>query len=62
MEVEKISCFWKGITELILATETVNGWMNSPGHRINILTPHFQSEGIGVSISGNQVYLTQNFC
>jgi len=45
-----------------IASETVNGWMNSPGHRINILTPHFQSEGIGVSISGNQVYLTQNFC
>ena len=45
-----------------IATETVNGWMNSPGHRVNILTSHFQSEGIGVSISGNQVYLTQNFC
>jgi len=45
-----------------IATETVNGWMNSPGHRVNILTSHFQSEGIGVSISGNQIYVTQNFC
>jgi uncharacterized protein YkwD len=45
-----------------IATETVNGWMNSPGHRANILTSHFQSEGIGVSILGNQIYVTQNFC
>ncbi|MCH7560783.1 MAG: CAP domain-containing protein [Thaumarchaeota archaeon] len=45
-----------------VATETVNGWMNSPGHRANILTPYFQSEGIGVAISYNEVYVTQNFC
>ncbi len=45
-----------------IATVTVDGWMNSPGHRENILTSYFQSEGIGVSISGNKIYLTQNFC
>ena len=45
-----------------IAAETVNGWMNSPGHRANILTPHFQSQGIGTNDSGNQVYVTQNFC
>tara|TARA_B110000438_G_scaffold283927_1_gene312465 strand:+ start:318 stop:905 length:588 start_codon:yes stop_codon:yes gene_type:complete len=45
-----------------IATETVDGWMNSPGHRSNILTTHFLSEGIGVSISGNEIYVTQNFC
>ena len=45
-----------------IATTTVDGWMNSPGHRVNILTPYFQSEGIGVAFSGNKVYLTQNFC
>ena len=45
-----------------IATETVDGWMNSPGHRENILTPYFQSEGIGVVESYNEVYVTQNFC
>jgi uncharacterized protein YkwD len=45
-----------------IASETVDGWMNSPGHRENILTPHFKSQGIGVSISGSEVYVTENFC
>jgi uncharacterized protein YkwD len=45
-----------------IAETTVEGWMNSPGHRKNILTPHFRSEGIGVSISDGRVFITQNFC
>ena len=45
-----------------IAAATVDGWMNSPGHRANILTSYFQSEGVGVAFSGNKAYLTQNFC
>jgi uncharacterized protein YkwD len=46
-----------------IAETTVQGWMNSSGHRKNILTPHWRSEGIGVSISDDdKVYITQNFC
>ena len=45
-----------------IATQTVNGWMNSQGHRENILRPYFQSEGIGVAKSGDEIYVTQNFC
>jgi len=45
-----------------IAEETVDGWMTSPGHRENILTPYFKSEGIGVAQSGNEIYATQNFC
>lgn len=46
-----------------IAESTVDGWMNSPGHRQNILTPYFYSEGIGVAISSDdKVYITQNFC
>jgi uncharacterized protein YkwD len=42
---------------------TVNGWMNSPGHRQNILTPHFSYEGIGVAFSpDDKIYITENFC
>jgi len=52
---------WKDMAEL--AESTVQGWMDSPGHRQNILTPYFYSAGIGVSISSNdKVYVTQNFC
>jgi uncharacterized protein YkwD len=46
-----------------IAETTVQGWMNSPGHRKNILTPHWKTEGIGVVISpDDKVYITQNFC
>ena len=46
-----------------IAKTTVEGWMNSPGHRDNILTDIFDREGIGVEImQDNKVYVTQNFC
>lgn len=49
-------------TEEMLAEQTVQGWMNSPGHRENILSG-FHTEGIGVSIADDdKVYITQNFC
>jgi uncharacterized protein YkwD len=44
-----------------LARSTVDGWMESPGHRENILTP-FTREGIGVEITDEgDVYITENF-
>ena len=46
-----------------IAETTVQGWMKSPGHRKNIFSPYFKSEGIGVVISpDDKVYVTQNFC
>ncbi len=46
-----------------IAQTTVGGWMNSSGHRKNILTPTFDREGIGIAIaSDNKVYITENFC
>jgi uncharacterized protein YkwD len=46
-----------------IAKTTVRGWMDSKGHRKNILTPHWRSEGIGVAIAPDgKVYITQNFC
>lgn len=50
-------------TEAELAAGIVEQWMNSPGHRENILTPDWQSEGIGIVITdGGEVFATQNFC
>ena len=46
-----------------IAHITVDGWMNSEGHRKNILNSNFDREGIGVFIdSKDRVYVTQNFC
>ncbi|MCK9591043.1 MAG: CAP domain-containing protein [Methanoregula sp.] len=46
-----------------IAESTVAGWMNSSGHRENILTPTFDREGIGVAIASDaKVYITENFC
>ena len=46
-----------------LAELVVDGWMDSPGHRENILKDSYDVQGIGVAIDANeQVYITQNFC
>ena len=41
------------------AEEVVKGWMESPGHKQNILTPDFTHIGIGYDQNGN--YWTQQF-
>jgi uncharacterized protein YkwD len=41
--------------------DAVQGWMESPGHRENILRPEFRETGIGVWRSGNTYYFTQLF-
>jgi len=45
-----------------IAELAVSGWMDSPGHKKNILTSNFTKEGIGVSISTFSIHVTQNFC
>lgn len=39
----------------------VEGWMESPGHRENILRPEYRETGIGVWRKGNSYYMTQLF-
>jgi uncharacterized protein YkwD len=39
----------------------VDGWMNSPAHRANILNPNFKEIGIGVAFVKGQVFMTQDF-
>jgi uncharacterized protein YkwD len=41
----------------------VSGWMDSPGHRENILEPRFTETGVGVSFSDgwDYLYITQMF-
>ncbi|WP_195263878.1 CAP domain-containing protein [Clostridium sp. 1001275B_160808_H3] len=44
-----------------LATQFMDNWMNSSGHRANILSSNFSSIGIGVYKIGNTYYATQEF-
>lgn len=46
-----------------IAVIAVNGWMNSQGHRENILEESYDREGIGLAIAEDgKVYVTANFC
>lgn len=53
-------------TERELARGIVDGWMNSPGHRENLLAPYWEHEGIGIyaieQTGRIRVYTTQHFC
>jgi len=44
-----------------LAKRVVRGWMQSPGHRKNILEPDFTHMGVGSVLRGETHKVTQNF-
>ena len=46
-----------------IAQNAVEGWMNSPGHRQNILDSSYDRAGMGIAIADDgKVFITQNFC
>lgn len=45
-----------------IPTVAINDWINSYGHRENILNQKFTSEGIGISNDGNIILITEDFC
>ena len=52
----------RGLSEEEIAALVVQGWMGSSGHRQNLLTPFWESEGIGVAVATDgSIYVTQNF-
>lgn len=51
-----------GVTDPVaLADQFMTNWMNSEGHKKNILSTDFSSIGVGVYKVGNKVYATQEF-
>jgi uncharacterized protein YkwD len=48
-------------TDTEIALDAVQGWMNSPGHKKNILTADFDEAGIGVAKEKNYLIITQVF-
>ncbi len=52
----------EGLTDYgALANRFMSNWMNSQGHKDNILSSNFSSIGIGVYKAGNTYYATQEF-
>jgi uncharacterized protein YkwD len=52
---------WNSSDEL--AANSLRAWMNSPGHRHNILDKVYSQTGIGIAISNDdKVFITQVFC
>ena len=45
----------------VFATRMVKGWMNSPGHRDNMLSPDFTHIGVGVYTANGTNYGVQLF-
>jgi len=51
------------LDDAALARKVVSGWLQSAGHRQNMLAPHWQREGIGLAFNADyEVLITQNFC
>ena len=44
-----------------LGIRFMDNWMNSPGHKANILSSNFSSIGVGVCKIGDTYYATQEF-
>lgn len=48
--------------ETQLAEYAVQGWMNSPPHRQNMLDARWNRAGVGVYVSDEEIYMTIIFC
>ncbi len=52
---------WKNAERI--AREAIVSWLDSPGHRANLLQPRSRSAGVGAAVSADRrVYLTHVFC
>ena len=58
---ENIAYVGGNVSADALADKFMTNWMNSSGHRANILSTNFSSIGVGVYKIGNKVYATQEF-
>ena len=58
---ENIAYIGGNVSADALAQQFMTNWMNSAGHRANILSTNFSSIGVGVYKIGNKVYATQEF-
>lgn len=54
---------YEWLDDAALARKVVDAWMQSEGHRRNLLAPQWRVEGIGLAFNDAwDVLITQNFC
>jgi hypothetical protein len=53
---EIIAAGWGDEREIKNPQTILNGWMNSPGHKRAILTPHFKDFGVAISTKRGETY------
>lgn len=58
---ENLASFTGDYRDAELPGRSVNGWMNSPSHRLNMLQPEFTHLGVAFVRQGKQVMVVQNF-
>ena len=58
---ENIAYIGGSVDTSTLGTQFMTNWMNSPGHKANILSTNYSSIGVGVYKIGNKYYATQEF-
>ncbi|MFA5510765.1 MAG: CAP domain-containing protein [Candidatus Cloacimonadaceae bacterium] len=54
--------YFENSERVFSAAKIVRGWMNSPGHRANILSGEYTHLGLAVALTGDKLYVVQNFC
>ena len=57
----KFSLIAENVAEAQTAVRIHDAWMNSPGHRANLLDPHVDAVGISVLQRDGQLYAVQDF-
>lgn len=57
---ENLASF-EGYPDPEIPRRSLTGWMNSPGHRANLLKPEFTHLGVALVRQGRQVMVVQNF-
>lgn len=57
----RFSMIAENVAEAQTAVRIHDAWMNSPGHRANLLDPHLDAVGISVRSRNGQLYAVQDF-
>lgn len=61
VEVGENLAFHENHDDATIPRKSLEGWMNSPGHRANLLKPEFTHLGVSMERKGDRVMTVQNF-
>lgn len=61
VEVGENIAYYQGFSVEAAASRVVGDWMNSPGHRANILRPTYTTIGMGIAHNDRKIMISQEF-